>query len=739
MTHDPIDLDKCQAALDRSNQIPTRIYGTSDDLIEVDSGKASGEVGGCFAAARGQNGVLLCCSDGTVLQVKYGKKCGGVWEIKVLRKGELFERIDICTDDDTDPHSDEVFFKSDLKWVYAAKGDWELVKQQERRMTPEQLAAIRERLARAQRAANEPEFKEPTWRFISLGREDLPRLLAEIERLTAEVDRSIVTKVTAQSVEPVSVVSDCRPINNLGPWIPRFDISHDAPRPTPLPNDGEHVLVEVYDVGGDRYECIFKAGSFHGPDGRTISPEVVTRWRRFGTQQADLDATAGRGDATVFRDPAAHLKFQESIEKQPDKSLTEAVDASLDQSRQCYFSELQPYVLSKLRSDMLRHLSGFSRPAKPGDGDMGRIKRLASAIEDAFGDGFDVAADIEELILKHLPQAVAPPVERQKERSFERFATTDLHGEPSEIYSSRFYDTNYYRCVPCTVTLHDEPEPPPKAFSVEQMRAEVDLRFPANSKGGHVPLVRIMANYIEIEEARKKREREEPKPTAVEPFDVAALRQYAADSPRSDLAGPVIQAADEIDRLQTLPPTTRAAEREFDAMTIVSREERTQLNETNQHLAPIVARWLHAYWECSSEVQIVVREMFDIVTDEHAEDDEKEIAIATALEALFPSSHNGALGADLEELERDNKNRCRGAAKTIESMDQEEAVFSDRVNRVMKDKGMTQELLAKAVGIGQPAISMLLSRGARPQRRTVARIAEALGVPPSDLWPESLT
>lgn len=106
----------------------TRIYGTSDDLIEVEGGKAAGEVGCYGAGDDGKPGVLLCCSDGTILEVKYGKEDAGIWEIKLLRRGNDFDRIDICTDDDADPYSDQAFFKSDLKWVYAATGSWELVK-----------------------------------------------------------------------------------------------------------------------------------------------------------------------------------------------------------------------------------------------------------------------------------------------------------------------------------------------------------------------------------------------------------------------------------------------------------------------------------------------------------------------------------------------------------------------------------------------------------------------------------
>ncbi len=47
----------------------------------------------------------------------------------------------------------------------------------------------------------------------------------------------------------------------------------------------------------------------------------------------------------------------------------------------------------------------------------------------------------------------------------------------------------------------------------------------------------------------------------------------------------------------------------------------------------------------------------------------------------------------------------------------------------------TQNELAAKVGIGQPAVSMMLNRACRPQRKTVIRFAEVLEVAPQDLWP----
>ena len=102
----------------------TRIYGHSDDCLEFD-GDVHGEVG-CFQSASNP-GVLVVCSDGTVLVANYGKPNGVIWSISLLRKGELFESIEVCIDEDATPHSDIAYFKTGMKWAYAAT-EWEKVK-----------------------------------------------------------------------------------------------------------------------------------------------------------------------------------------------------------------------------------------------------------------------------------------------------------------------------------------------------------------------------------------------------------------------------------------------------------------------------------------------------------------------------------------------------------------------------------------------------------------------------------
>jgi DNA-binding XRE family transcriptional regulator len=144
------------------------------------------------------------------------------------------------------------------------------------------------------------------------------------------------------------------------------------------------------------------------------------------------------------------------------------------------------------------------------------------------------------------------------------------------------------------------------------------------------------------------------------------------------------------------------------------------------------ANVFQAYLECSDEVQAAIKEMVQVINADDATYDEREAAIATISEALFPSKHNGDLGIDIEEHEQ----IARGEIKALlTQMDAEEATFSLRLQQIMEHKDMTQGDLAKAIGVGQPAISMMLARGCRPQRRTVEKLAEALRVSVEDLWP----
>lgn len=156
-----------------------------------------------------------------------------------------------------------------------------------------------------------------------------------------------------------------------------------------------------------------------------------------------------------------------------------------------------------------------------------------------------------------------------------------------------------------------------------------------------------------------------------------------------------------------------------------------QMNDPGLLASQQFAQMLHAYKECSDEIQAVILDMVEVYNSSDATEDEPQAALATIAEALFPFHHKGKLGMCLEECE----NSDLTVKAVLKGMDKEEATFAERVETLLEERNMTQSDLASAIGVKQPAISMMLSRECRPQRRTVDKIAAALKVSPEAIWP----
>ena len=98
----------------------TKIYGASDDLIEID-GEITDEVG-CYGHIRPIN---ISASDGTIATIVYD----GEWKIKVKTKGTKFLKIVDSVGDDFDidhtdddakgctSYSDVLVFDSAIEWI----------------------------------------------------------------------------------------------------------------------------------------------------------------------------------------------------------------------------------------------------------------------------------------------------------------------------------------------------------------------------------------------------------------------------------------------------------------------------------------------------------------------------------------------------------------------------------------------------------------------------------------------
>jgi hypothetical protein len=90
-----------------------RVYGASDDLIEVD-GDIREEFG---AYGTDDDGPLyLAFSDGTLATIRYGADEKGYWRIFIHREGAAKSSLRQATDEDTD-YSDILTLTGDVKWV----------------------------------------------------------------------------------------------------------------------------------------------------------------------------------------------------------------------------------------------------------------------------------------------------------------------------------------------------------------------------------------------------------------------------------------------------------------------------------------------------------------------------------------------------------------------------------------------------------------------------------------------
>jgi len=147
------------------------------------------------------------------------------------------------------------------------------------------------------------------------------------------------------------------------------------------------------------------------------------------------------------------------------------------------------------------------------------------------------------------------------------------------------------------------------------------------------------------------------------------------------------------------------------------------------------SKFLRAYIECSDEIQAGIRDMLLILSDPNTDEDDRDMTLMTLADALFPNPHDGKLGMDLEESEKLGAGFSDEMRTTLEEMDRQEVAFADRLRKVMENQGITQEELAVKINVGQPAISNMLNRQCRPQRRTVLRLAQSLGIAPEELWP----
>lgn len=125
-------------------------------------------------------------------------------------------------------------------------------------------------------------------------------------------------------------------------------------------------------------------------------------------------------------------------------------------------------------------------------------------------------------------------------------------------------------------------------------------------------------------------------------------------------------------------------------------------------------RFFGALQACSEEARQAVVTHLAIVKDPRATAADRRQAIQVITAAL-------ALGAEAEQAPADAS---------------QQAAFARRLRELMDAKRVSQQELAERIGSSQPAVSQMLTRQCRPQKRTILKLADALNVLPRDLWPD---
>jgi transcriptional regulator with XRE-family HTH domain len=149
-------------------------------------------------------------------------------------------------------------------------------------------------------------------------------------------------------------------------------------------------------------------------------------------------------------------------------------------------------------------------------------------------------------------------------------------------------------------------------------------------------------------------------------------------------------------------------------------------------------RFWGALAECGDAVQEVVISLLRVVKDRNTTSIERQRALMTIADALYlnPDEEDGQYGQDLAASEAYAATRNAPLEREVQKMNTQEEAFAKRLRELMDAKQISQRELAERVGCSQPAISQMMNRMCRPQKKTILKLAEALNVQPRELWPD---
>ena len=93
-----------------------KVYGASDDLVEIENSKYKEDEIGCY-----DHDVRIRFFDGTVIRVGYPKDGLAIWWIEIEKQGTAEHKLTICNDEDARIYSDIFEIDSETKSHYVIK------------------------------------------------------------------------------------------------------------------------------------------------------------------------------------------------------------------------------------------------------------------------------------------------------------------------------------------------------------------------------------------------------------------------------------------------------------------------------------------------------------------------------------------------------------------------------------------------------------------------------------------
>ena len=87
-----------------------KVYGASDDLVEIENSQYKEDEIGCY-----DHDVRIRFLDGTIIRVGYPKDGLAIWWIEIEKKGTAEQKLTICEDEDARIYSDIFEIDSEIK------------------------------------------------------------------------------------------------------------------------------------------------------------------------------------------------------------------------------------------------------------------------------------------------------------------------------------------------------------------------------------------------------------------------------------------------------------------------------------------------------------------------------------------------------------------------------------------------------------------------------------------------